>query len=80
MDKLASIAKDRNGEYVAYRRLFHSNPEVGFNLPKTTDYIKEKLREFNIDFIENVGISGIVGLIKGRSPGKTIALRAIWTL
>lgn len=51
-------------------------PEIGFDLPQTSAYVAKQLKEMGIEYKENVGVSGIVGLIKGEYPGKTIALRA----
>jgi len=58
------------------RRDLHQIPEIGLNLPKTSAYVADQLRNMGIEFQENIGVSGIVGLIKGNSEGKTIALRA----
>lgn len=60
-------------DIIDYRRNIHSFAEVGFDLPKTTKYVKNKLIEFGynpVEIIEN-GIVATVG-----SGGKTILLRA----
>jgi amidohydrolase len=58
------------------RRDLHQIPEIGLNLPKTSAYVSNELKNMGIEFRENVGVSGIVGLIRGSKEGKTIALRA----
>lgn len=58
------------------RRDLHQAPEVGLNLPNTAAYVSNELKNMGIEFRENVGVSGIVGLIRGNEEGKTIALRA----
>lgn len=66
-------ALDIKDEIVANRRHIHANPEVGFDLPKTTKFVKEKLIEMGYEpeeIIEN-GLVCTVG--KG---GKTFLLRA----
>lgn len=66
-------------EISEWRKELHSNPELRFELPKTTAKVTSLLREFGVDAIhENVGISGIVAVIKGRetSSKKVIGFRA----
>lgn len=58
------------------RRDLHQIPELGHDLPKTTAYVARELRKMGIEIRENVGTSGIVGLIRGSQDGKTIAIRA----
>lgn len=58
------------------RHDLHKIPEIGLNLPKTSAYVSNELKNMGIEFRENVGVSGIVGLIRGSKEGKTIALRA----
>ena len=59
------------------RRDFHSHPEIGYHEVRTTSRIKEILEGIGIP-VQNVpGMdTGLVGLIKGRPGGKTLALRA----
>ncbi|RXG65329.1 amidohydrolase [Candidatus Atribacteria bacterium 1244-E10-H5-B2] len=63
-------------QLISWRRDLHQIPEVGLELPKTSAYVAEKLSEMGIEYQENIGVSGIVGLIKGKEDGKTIAIRA----
>ena len=62
-------------EIISYRRVIHSNPEVGQELPKTKKYVMDKLVEFGYS-PEEICESGIVATIKGNKPGKTFLLRA----
>jgi hippurate hydrolase len=56
----------------------HQNPELGFDLPRTTQFVAERLAEFGCDeVVRGVGQCGIVGVIRGRlGDGPTIGLRA----
>ncbi len=64
-------------ELVRMRRELHRIPETGVLLPKTREYVEEKLNEYGIPFKENKSDSGLVAVIEGeKGPGKTIALRA----
>ncbi len=63
-------------ELVRMRRELHQIPEVGDVLPKTRAYVEGKLKEYGIPFTENSHDSGLIAVIKGGKPGKTLALRA----
>ena len=60
---------------VAFRRDLHQHPEVGFDLPYTTTFVIQKLKEVGYE-PHQLGKAGIVALIGGKKPGKTILLRA----
>src|SRR5204862_1756806 len=55
---------------------FHQNPELGDNEYRTAKKIADALRALGIEVKENVGKTGVVGILKGAKPGKCIALRA----
>ncbi len=60
-----------------WRQHIHSNPELGFDCYKTADFVISKLKEFGVDEIhDKIAKSGVVAIIRGKSPGKTIGLRA----
>lgn len=75
MKKFIEQAKLIKEEIISYRRVIHSNPEVGQELPKTKKYVIDKLVEFGYS-PEEICESGIVATIKGNKPGKTFLLRA----
>lgn len=61
------------------RRYLHSIPELGENLPKTREFVINKLEELNIEYTKNKRDSGIIAYIKGEADNqfdKTVALRA----
>ena len=60
---------------INWRRHIHTYPELGMDLPETAKFVAEKLTSWGIDVETNIGISGVVGNLKGNS-GPTIALRA----
>ena len=43
MEKLLKQAKELQDEFIAYRRYLHKNAEVGFDLPKTVEFVKTEL-------------------------------------
>lgn len=63
-------------DIISWRRDLHQIPELGLNLPKTTNYIASRLDEMGIEYKTIVDGNAIVGIIKGTRGGKTIALRA----
>jgi amidohydrolase len=68
-------ANELKDEIVAIRRELHSIPEIMNDLPATTKYVKEKLVEIGLEPKEIIS-SGLVAIIGGKKPGKTILLRA----
>ena len=75
MNKFMEQAIAIKDDIVEYRRVIHSNPEVGAELPKTKAYVMDKLRELGYE-PEEICESGIVATIEGSKPGKTFLLRA----
>ncbi|MEH7254875.1 M20 family metallopeptidase [Neobacillus niacini] len=63
-------------EMVAIRRDFHENPELSFEEVRTPRIIAEYLNELGLVVRTQVGGRGVVGILKGGKPGKTIAMRA----
>jgi len=57
------------------RRNLHMIPEVDLDLPKTRAYLLSELSKLDCLIEEDV-YSGIVVLIEGKHPGKTVAFRA----
>ena len=68
---------DLLSEISAWRQDIHNNPELGFTETRTAGKVAELLKSFGCDeVVENVGKTGVVGIIKGRGEGKSIGLRA----
>ncbi|HZH51718.1 MAG TPA: M20 aminoacylase family protein [Microvirga sp.] len=66
-------------EITAWRRDFHENPELLFDVHRTAGIVAEKLKEFGCDeVVTGLGQTGVVGVIKGRTnaSGRVIGLRA----
>ncbi|MGQ3045167.1 MAG: amidohydrolase, partial [Brevundimonas aurantiaca] len=71
-------ASEMQQDAAGWRRLLHEQPEIGFDLPRTTAFVAEKLRAFGCDdVVTGVGRTGIVAVIRGRlGEGPVIGLRA----
>ncbi|KFC68402.1 N-acetyl-L,L-diaminopimelate deacetylase [Devosia sp. LC5] len=66
-------------EIAAWRRDFHTHPEILFDVERTAGKVAGLLAEFGVDeIVTGLGRTGVVGIINGRSngSGKTIGLRA----
>lgn len=63
-------------ELVADRRHFHRNPELGFQEHDTSAYVAQRLRELGVEVQTGVAGTGVVGLVTGPNPGRTVLLRA----
>jgi amidohydrolase len=70
-------ATDGFSEVVSIRRHIHAHPELSFREFETSRFIKDKLREYGIDF-RPVTETGIVATITGKKgvSGRSVALRA----
>ncbi|MCT4593986.1 MAG: amidohydrolase [Anaeromicrobium sp.] len=63
-------------ELVQIRRDFHMYPELSGKEIRTSDKICEYLDEWNIEYERGIADTGVVGIIRGKSQGKTVAVRA----
>jgi len=62
---------------VAWRRDFHSHPELGNREARTAKIVAGHLRALGFDEVrEKVAHTGVVGVLKGGRPGPVVALRA----
>lgn len=65
-------------QIIGWRRGLHQIPELGLELPKTSAYVQERLKEMDIPFKTLVNGNAIVALIEGtkEGEGKVFAIRA----
>lgn len=75
-DKLYREIEKIKLDIIKWRRELHRIPELGLELPKTSEYIKVQLENMDIEYDEFMDGNGIVALIKGGNHGKTIGIRA----
>ncbi len=62
---------------IAWRRDFHSHPELGNREFRTAKIIATHLRRLKFDEVQTkVAHTGVVGVLKGGKPGPVVALRA----
>ncbi|MEM6387165.1 MAG: M20 aminoacylase family protein [Pseudomonadota bacterium] len=64
-------------DITAWRQDFHAHPELQFDVHRTAGSVAEKLRAFGCDeVVEGIAKTGVVGVIQGKAPGRTVGLRA----
>lgn len=76
MIDVVSEVKKIEDKMITWRRELHAIPELELDLPQTSAYIRKVLDELGIEQIPLLEGNAIVGLIRGKEEGKTIALRA----
>lgn len=63
-------------ELINLRRDFHKYPELGFQEFRTSKIISDYLEKCGLEVRRGVAKTGVVGLLRGTKPGKTILLRS----
>lgn len=70
-------AAELQDEVTEWRRHIHAHPGLLYAVEETAAFVAEKLKEFGVDeIVTGIGRTGVVGLIRGKGPGRTIGLRA----
>ncbi len=73
---IAKSADKIEQKVIAWRRDIHQNPELGNREFRTAELIAKHLQSLGIETKTKVGVTGVVGILKGDKPGPVIALRA----
>ena len=63
-------------EMTRWRRDIHAHPELGFEEKRTSDLVAEKLRDFGLEVHHGIGKTGVVGVLRAGSAGRSVGLRA----
>lgn len=67
---------DIEPKVIEWRRHFHQNPELSNREFNTAKKIAEHLKGLGIEVQTGIAHTGVVGILKGKRPGKVLALRA----
>ncbi len=73
---ISGLTEKITDELIQIRRTIHQNPELGFEEFETAKLVSEALDKMGILQRTGVGGTGVIGIIEGANPGKTIAIRA----
>jgi amidohydrolase len=57
------------------RRDFHMHPELGFQEIRTAGIVAQELEALGMEVTKGVGKTGVVGLLEGAKPGRTLLVR-----
>ncbi|TBW36113.1 amidohydrolase [Siculibacillus lacustris] len=73
INRVAEIAD----EAAEWRRDFHRHPELLYEVHRTSARVAELLTSFGCDeVVTGLGRTGVVAVVHGRAPGRTLGLRA----
>ncbi|NMC32004.1 MAG: amidohydrolase [Veillonellaceae bacterium] len=75
-EALQASGRKNLAELIQIRRHFHENPELGFEEIKTSARIAEIMEGLGLEVQRDVAKTGVIALLKGDKPGKTVAVRA----
>ena len=76
LSRVEAAAEAVTPRVVQWRRHLHQNPELGFAETRTAAMVAEHLRALGLEVRTGVGRTGVVGVLRGARPGRTVALRA----
>ena len=68
--------KDIEQKVIDWRRDIHQNPELGNREFRTAALVAKHLRSLGMEVKTEVGVTGVIGVLKGGQPGPVVALRA----
>ncbi len=74
--ELEVAAASIESKVVAWRRDFHAHPELSNREVRTAKIVAKHLRALGLEVHTGIAHTGVAGLLRGRKPGRTIALRA----
>lgn len=61
---------------IAWRRDIHQHPELGDQEMRTANLVADHLRGLGLEVQTGIARTGVVGILTGAKPGRTVALRA----
>ena len=75
-DLISAAADKIEAKVIAWRHDIHEHPELGNREVRTAALIAKHLQSLGIEVKTEVGVTGVVGILKGDKPGPVVALRA----
>src|SRR5947209_3012127 len=68
--------RSREDEMIRLRRDFHQHPELSFKEDRTSRIVADRLAKSGLQVRTAVGKTGVVGILEGNRPGRTVMWRA----
>ena len=75
-ERISAAALKLEDKVIAWRRDIHEHPELSYQETRTAALAAEHLKKLGIEVRTGVGITGVLGILKGGKPGPVVALRA----
>lgn len=75
-NEIQTNVKGIEQKVIEWRRDIHQNPELGNREFRTAAMVAKHLQSLGMEVKTNVGITGVIGVLKGGLPGPVVALRA----
>ena len=77
MPEIAWLSQERIDLLTKDRRWLHAHPEIGYDLPQTSGFVRNRLDSLGIPYEAGIAESGLVAKIRGtRGNGPAIGFRA----
>ena len=74
--QLQYITREISDHILEVAHRMHRHPEVSTQEFQTTAMLIDELKKLNLEFPDQQPATGVIGLLRGKLPGPTIALRA----
>ena len=74
--EISALVARHSGTAIAERQAMHKNPELSNRETRTGELVAKRLKALGIDVQSGIAHTGVVGILKGGKPGRTIAIRA----
>ena len=75
-DQISEAIQGRTADMVALRRQLHAMPELGFEETETASVIAARLKAAGLEVHEQIGKTGVVGVLRGAQDGPQLMVRA----
>ncbi len=74
--EIGQAVEARHSDLIAMRRDFHRHPELAFEESRTAGIVAEHLKASGLEVTSGIAKTGVVGMLRGGKPGKTLMMRA----
>ncbi|MBA3504875.1 MAG: amidohydrolase [Betaproteobacteria bacterium] len=74
--RIAASTERWTPELIALRKTLHQHPELAFEEHETAKAVTDFLSRLGIPFRTGIGKTGVVAVLEGSAPGRTIGIRA----
>jgi len=75
-DEVRKRAAAIEAKLIAWRRDIHQHPELGDQETRTSGLVAQHLHSIGLEVRTGIARNGVIGILKGTTPGPIVALRA----